>query len=597
MKKNIPLTSFALISDKGFFLIVFIYQCLLSLQGLDFADQGFFATFYQQIFRDPESVTLNFLHWFTGIIGGSFFYVFPNAGLLGIRVLGVIVVTSTIATVYNLLKRYINHGNLKLGILLLILFISNDIKEMYYDNVSALLSVLSASFLFYGLIKENLLKISLSGVLVSLNMFSRVPSLVMLAFFIAILFYGFLNKTNYKDQFKQIIFFFTGFGIMTIIILVIMSSIGHLSIYIESLKSMLSWGGSEYDNHNVFSLFQLFIKDYLSSFIYSFVLLALLLSLGVAENILFKDKRTNFKILLNLISLLGGVLIIYLTISQRITWLMVLRILTGLSLFVSILILSFEKNKDFKLLVFLGIVILIFAPFGSAGGLFAMGRNCLWLIFPVTIDYLHNTKYITSNFASKNNDREYSFNFSISAYQLSRYKKYLIGSFIFISLYYTYYYPYFDKSDRIKMFFSVDNKFVSGIYTSEERAAVVNELLAEAEKYVRKDDYVLAYDNIPMFHYLTETKPYVRNSWPWLYVPEEFKSELANSITYARKLPVVVLQKMNTLDSDWPTNSLNYYQKSIPDYMRDSIMYEFMKSNNYTKVWENKVFEIRIPKD
>ncbi|HEU4608811.1 MAG TPA: hypothetical protein VFS31_11935, partial [Chitinophagaceae bacterium] len=39
-----------------FFLIVLIVHILLTIQGLDFNDEGFHAAFYQQIFTDPSSV-------------------------------------------------------------------------------------------------------------------------------------------------------------------------------------------------------------------------------------------------------------------------------------------------------------------------------------------------------------------------------------------------------------------------------------------------------------------------------------------------------------------------------------------------------------
>jgi hypothetical protein len=594
LDRFIQLKSVVHISDKGFFIIIFIYQCLLSLQGIDFADEGFFATFYQQIFRDPESVTLNFLHWFTGMIGGSFFYVFPNAGLLGLRILGVTVVSSTIAIVYYLLKNYLNLFNLRLGILLLVLFISNDIKEMYYDNVSALLSIVSASFLFYGLKGNNLFKIGLSGAFVSLNMFSRVPSVIMLIFFIAIVFNGFLNNIKFKYQLKQVFSFFIGFSFLTISILVLMKLIGHLSIYADSLSSMLSWGGSEYDNHNIYVLLKLFIRDYSSSILYGFVILTFVIILSMVQNYFFVPFKSNFKFLIYIACFALVLFTIYLTISQKITWLYILRVLVGISLIVSALLLVSKSDKNLKLLVFLGLLIIIFGPLGSAGGLFAMGRNCLWLVFPITLDYIFNTKHIETRIFLVNKNQENILDLNISSLYLKRARNCFVVVLISISLYYTYYYPYFDKNDRVKMHYSVENKFVKGIFTSKERANVINELLLETNKYVRKGDYILAYDNIPMIHFLTETRPFLNNSWPWLYVPEAFKAELDISTSKSKKLPIVIVQKMNTLDSDWPTNSLNFYQKSISDLMRDSILKEYLRRNNYKKVWENSTFEILI---
>jgi hypothetical protein len=150
-------------------------------------------------------------------------------------------------------------------------------------------------------------------------------------------------------------------------------------------------------------------------------------------------------------------------------------------------------------------------------------------------------------------------------------------------------------SNRVNMFSTVDNKLARGIYTTKERASVVNELLKESSKYVHKNDFVLAYDCIPLYHFLTETRPYMPNSWPWLYLPEYFKFELNNLASKSKELPVIILQKVNTLGTDWPQNHNLEFQRSNPENERDSILNDFMIENAYTKVWENIAFEIRIP--
>lgn len=65
-----------------FLSILFLFQLIFIPQGLDFADEGFFMTFYQQIFNDPESVTYAFMYWFAGVLGGSLYALFPEDGLL-----------------------------------------------------------------------------------------------------------------------------------------------------------------------------------------------------------------------------------------------------------------------------------------------------------------------------------------------------------------------------------------------------------------------------------------------------------------------------------------------------------------------------------
>jgi hypothetical protein len=136
-----------------------------------------------------------------------------------------------------------------------------------------------------------------------------------------------------------------------------------------------------------------------------------------------------------------------------------------------------------------------------------------------------------------------------------------------------------------------------GIYTTKERAKVVNELLVESSKYIKKNDHILAYDCMPMFFYLTETLPYTPNTWPWLYVPENFKEELDLAKSNSGKLPVVITQKMSTLSNNWPQNIPEKIQRTMPEQQRDSIMAEFISQNKYKSVWENEAFEIYLPQD
>ena len=95
---------------------------------------------------------------------------------------------------------------------------------------------------------------------------------------------------------------------------------------------------------------------------------------------------------------------------------------------------------------------------------------------------------------------------------------------------------------------------MKGIYTTKERAVVLNELLEESSKYIKPGGYVLAYHSIPMFHYWTETKPYLRNSMPWFYEAGLFREELNTSFEEKKILPVVVQQLKKTVGNagEWP---------------------------------------------
>ena len=158
----------------------------------------------------------------------------------------------------------------------------------------------------------------------------------------------------------------------------------------------------------------------------------------------------------------------------------------------------------------------------------------------------------------------------------------------------TYYYPYFDRADRATMRFPVHNEHMQGIYTTESRARVINELLEQSARYVKRDDYVLAYDCIPMYYYLTDTKPYMHNSWVWLYDDAVFKQELYKSLQETHICPVVIMQKRSTIGNNWPDNYTEDY-KFRPEAL--AYMQEFLKTYQYRQVWENDFFKMYVPAD
>lgn len=165
--------------DLFFILSLLLFQLLFIFQGLDFADQGSYATLYQQIFIAPETIQYHFPYWLTAIIGGAWLKVFPTLGLLGIRIAGVLITTLTVFIAYSTLKRYMKINNLRLGVFMAVIIMSYNLpSELYYNNLSILFWVTGSILMFKGLIKGFLSLLFISGVLVGLNIFIRLPNVL-----------------------------------------------------------------------------------------------------------------------------------------------------------------------------------------------------------------------------------------------------------------------------------------------------------------------------------------------------------------------------------------------------------------------------------
>jgi hypothetical protein len=383
---------------------------------------------------------------------------------------------------------------------------------------------------------------------------------------------------------------------MTFLIILIMKLVGHLEIFTDNLKIVFGMGFSSEGQNNILKLAGLFIYSYSKSIIFALLFINLIIILHLILNSDYGQKLLVRKYAASGLILFSFLVLIILLLTRKLSYSNLQMLLTGISLLSAIFVLIINSNKELKLLVVLGSLILLFAPFGSEGGQSTVGRYSLWIIFPIAVDIFGGINRFNSKMLLSGNRIENSMiQFNLNDNTLRKIRIYVFWFFAITCLYHSYFYPYFDMSDRRKMVFQVDSKFLKGVYTTKERATVINELLAESKKYIKKNDVILAYDCIPMVHFLTETRPYLRNPWPGYYFPQAFQNELKTAYSNSTELPVIVTQKLSTIGSNWPQNKGLEYKRTNQDLIRDSMMVQFLKNNNYKKVWENDAFEIQLP--
>jgi hypothetical protein len=600
MKIYSPLILLEKLNVRVFFFLLFFFQLTNIFQGIDLSDEGFFASFYQQIYNQPETAQYNFMFWFSGIAGGAFVYLFPDLGLWGIRLAGVLVTTSTVIVSYHLLKKYLNPGYLKLGLLMVVFFINNNVKEIHYNDLSALLNVITICFLLNGLKQNKWIKIFLAGVIVSLSTFTRLPNILCLGLGLAIFYYGYHYKINFKKQISQLFVFGAGFIFLTAVILGIMKMTGHYEIFLNSLKLLSKMGsGDEKSFYGPMVLIKNFALTYYSALKFTLFILLLILPILLAVSFAGK-KRLNVKWVTEGIKYLIVLFICALFVKGILDNVSILYFYTGLILITTLLIFFTKTNTELKLLALAGCFILVTYPFSSSAGLFTVGIYSVWLSLPIAVDYLFRMKLSDNRFTHFINKIFDKAGLKITESQLNQIKKYTVIVCLFGSLVYTYRYPWFDRHDRLKMTSSLNNKYLRGIFTTKERAAILNELFTEIQKYVRPNDYLLCYQNIPLINYVTATRPYMRNSLPWFYDAETFKTELYKGLEETKVLPVVVMQKIKFagVSSNWPDPTPSpedvetYNRKNEP---RNAYMKEFLQTENYREVWSNYAFKILVP--
>lgn len=576
------------ISPVIILILILSYPLLFIWQGLDFTDVGFHLTNCQQIFDDSTSVSYAFVNWLTYVIGGFWLSLFGDSlGLLGVRIFGVLVLYIITFLCYLTLKPYMDQQELLIGLLISVLLASCFGGIPSYNKLTSLFFVLSAFFLIKGLVHSKSFWIMLAGSCVGLNIFIRFPNIMGVTLILGIFLNGYMNKSMIRTQIRQSLSFVLGCVIAVLIAIVAMKLLGHYELYIDSVKYIFRLGASASSSHNTKSLLNLFIKDHMKTFRLLFVGLTVLF---ISSKFLSYLKNIYLNHILIIVLSVAVSLVIIRTGRYRGAIITVL----GIQYLVLLGYIFNAKGVDsnFRLISFITLLLLIITPLGSGNGI-RNAVHAMHLSLPITYFCFSSLRKTSASFRNVSVSSESQYSISLDERETNYTRKLFAISLIVFLLLLAYRHTYRDSLDRFEMIHSVKHSSLKGIYTTKERARSVQELLDAANIYVKADDYLLACESIPMFHFLTKTKPYLYNAWPMLYMPATFTQKLEKAVTEKTKLPIAVRAKVNMRSFQWPKDKMEPTLSERDNANRKTIN-DFILENEYSTVWQNDAFEIMI---
>ncbi|MEM9678794.1 MAG: glycosyltransferase family 39 protein [Bacteroidota bacterium] len=558
-------------------LVVFV-QIVLSFQGFDVCDDGFVLTGYQQIFNAPESVEYNFVYWLSTLMGGVWYQLFPSGGVLWFRILAVLVNTLTFVLAYRLLKNYIKPIYALLG-LSMVLFVNDfGFLVFYHNQFTALFAVSIAYFLERGLVKNSIRHLLISGVLIGVNVSTRLPNITLSVLILVIPYAYYLNGKRLKQSIKPIMYFILGIIMGLAIILILLLALGHLQISQNAIATLFNLGATRGSGHSILDMLKIVVINYQKVFILG-VGFTGFIGIAIIASVYFQKQRL-VKYLIY-----AATFVVFLYVFKREG----IHAVYAFSL-IGLLGILIKKQTDISLKVisFMALLILICLPLGSGGGMRSSGYMCIWLAVPISLYFIAETNTLSPVFKSKSN--------VVSGRFLTAFSVVIALSYFAAKGYSMSREAYFDPGSRLEKTSGINNQFAQYVYTTEERADIINELLMGIDGYVKPNDYLLAFDNIPMVHFMTETKPYVNNPWPMIYDSVSFEEKLSNAEVSINEYPIVVQQKFITIGA---------FSEPIPDYLnaneergvyynkeRTQAMISFLERNAYEMVWSNDYFNI-----
>jgi len=93
---------------------------------------------------------------------------------------------------------------------------------------------------------------------------------------------------------------------------------------------------------------------------------------------------------------------------------------------------------------------------------------------------------------------------------------------------------------------------LQGILTTPERADIVDRLVDAVKANSKAGDRILAYENLPMLYYLTDRLPSTSVSWVSEILPRPLRQSILEDMINRGRLPRLVIRATYTTREDWP---------------------------------------------
>lgn len=563
--------------------LILVFEALIGLQGFCMADEGWSLTGYQQIFHEPSSVQYMFLFYNKLVIGGLWEWLFGGLGIYGFRLLNILFMLATWFIIYRLMRNYIHPFTIVIGAILVTMAHNYGVMVFDHSSVTVLLSVSAAYFLFQSLCKGSALHIYIAGILLAVNIFSRIPNISQLTLLVLLIpYYIYTRKMRKTLQLLggALLGVITGiafeFGLMY--------CLGHLHLFIENLSTGMSAATSADSSHSLSTMLPSYFDSYLQ-ILKDMLKIAILPTLALLVGNLLKQSGLR-KMLILFFALAQVAILIYFFDNM-----LFLYAFISIILFPSLYFL--HKQPEQIYLILIALLILYLLPYGSDYGINNMGENAIWLATPLAIGLAH--KGIT-----------YKTYKSYTTYQNhSLYKPYMVSiittamlSFMIVffvcNSWFMLHNAYFDEGARWEKRYRVDHP-LANTFTNQDYAQSTNTILTELKKYVHPDDYLFCFQSRPMLHYLTHTRPYMYNPWPWSFDTPSMKLHLQRAEARGGKLPVVVREKCQLINSVLPDPNWNQTNAEDDFFHKNAkvrLIQDFIERHHYQVVWESDEYQI-----
>ncbi len=537
-----------------------LWQLVVASFGIDLCDSGYYLTFFDNIFKHPQSVEYNFMYYLSGVVGGVLSAVLPVGGKwMAMRFAGVLCNVGAMVILACSLRRTLPATAVILGLTMVVASLVQFPYTFNNDLMSALLWVAALALTHKGLTGGKWGRLLGAGVMVGVNTFTRIPNVLAVALVVMPFIAHYYNKRPWRECARQCGVMLLGILAGMLAVVALMMALGHWEIFKQNMTDLLgvATGSSGAASHNAGGLVMEMLRFYMQCLLVGVKMLALWAVLWLVR------KYVGNRWLRYCAGLLVAVVVVYFMWHQshimHPLWVMC----------VAGLVWTISQGGQRAVAAWLGLFMLLVFPLGSDGAT-NNGGIIAWMAAPVAALLWFRRGNIV---------------FPLAFVVVGLLQTLTVGA-------------YFDGGHlwyKTAGIVSVDG--AEGIRTTPERARIINETLPELMQFVDEGDTLLCYGSIPMINHMTGSVPAIGCSWPELLSAEALAARLD---AMGGVHPAILRQKFNNLGPYWSEPSDQYLQaypqedKFLSQAKMDALI-RYIETNGYRMVWQNRWFALYHP--
>ncbi|NMD37065.1 MAG: hypothetical protein GYA87_00075 [Christensenellaceae bacterium] len=577
-------------------IILLLWPVFFVTRGVDVHDAGYYLANYKYYLSGELNPNISMA--LSNIVGALIYKISPDAKLLTFRLLDWALNAFTWYIVIKLFKNYI-----PALWLIPMMFIGEAMIRRYpmtlsYNTFSFSFFIIALYLLIKGLNEDNQKYINISGLVIGLNVFFRIPNALQAISVFLPLWYAFTGKNTIEKGFKQALKFslfgfiglFLGFGIVVMLF-------GTNNV-IAGLNALfhLSKGDS---SHGITSMFDRIISESNQGIMFILdhakVYMAIILS-SVFFTVFVSKVKSKLKYILYVFACLGVIFASW-WVSRRISQSISVFIITLISFPLSILgAIVYRKSKPLlSLILASNIIFMLTVPLGTDNGL--MQFNCALPYVALSIVAAINNLTFACKYINKaiedidNTNKKFKINKTninvFFAHIIKTAAILLLAVFIGINLkaaifdtllklsYGDHSYNALTTSNNVPQLY--------GMKTVPVRALGLEKYYNDINKDELKNYKLMVIGDAPIVYILSDNKPFFGEVWADLDVVsyEEYTTKLIQAAK-DENLPLILIADFKQINK-------------FLDRSKNKFAEEFVKNNNYTLIGEDITFKLYKP--